>query len=346
MQKSPIKTIIQQFSIKKHANGNIEQTIEGFSSLDSAKDTELSFFSQAKYKADLENTQAAAVLMQPDLAHLPSPPQTCRLYVQDPQWLFCQILNWWVANQPTAKQPAGIQPNAIVDKTAIIGTGVSLGHFSTVGQDSKIGDQSQIGNRVHIGDHVEIGQDCQIHAGVVLYDQTKIGNQVIIQANTVVGADGFGYLQRRGKHVKIPQIGRVVIEDQVEIGANTCIDRAALTETYVGTGTKVDNLCQIAHGVKIGKHAIVCGQAGLGGSTVVEDKVVIAAQAGVKDHCHIGEGAVLLGASCVFKDVPKDQQVFGFPAQEKRQALRQMRQLTKLAKMSDNLTTLLAQLKS
>lgn len=327
-----------QFDIKQCAGGDTEQIIDGFSDLQSAKNTQLCFLNHQKHATDLKNTQAAAVLLPLDFQAATAPSTTCCLYAQDPQWLFCQIIDWCLdqqtPDQQTPSQPPEIRPSAVIHKTANIGQQVSVGHFTTVGQGSEVGDHSFIADRVCIGTQVKIGQGCKIHSGVVLYNHTQIGDNVTIHANAVIGADGFGYLQREGMHVKIPQIGWVVIENQVEIGANTCIDRAALKETRIKTGTKIDNLCQIGHGVSIGKHVIICAQSAIGGSAIIEDNVLIAGSVSIRDHCHIGESAVLLGGSIVIKNVPKNQHVFGHPAQEKHHAFKQIKQMAEFTKTS------------
>jgi UDP-3-O-[3-hydroxymyristoyl] glucosamine N-acyltransferase len=187
----------------------------------------------------------------------------------------------------------GISEHSVIHQTAKIGSNVFVGNFASVGENSEIGEGSQINDGVKIGNNVSIGQNSIIHSNCVIYDDICIGNNCIIHAGTIIGADGFGYVRDQNGYVKFPQIGTVVLENNVEIGATSCVDRGALGETRIGEGTKIDNLVQIAHNVKIGKRVIIASQTGISGSTIIEDDVVIGGQVGIGDHARILSGAII-----------------------------------------------------
>jgi UDP-3-O-[3-hydroxymyristoyl] glucosamine N-acyltransferase len=188
---------------------------------------------------------------------------------------------------------SGIGEHSIIHQTAEIGLNVFVGNFASIGENSVIGENSQICDGVKIGNNVLIGKHTVIHSNCVIYDNVSIGDNCIIHAGTIIGADGFGYVRDQNGYVKFPQVGTIVIENNVEIGANSCVDRGALGETIIGEGTKIDNLVQIAHNVKIGKRVVIAAQTGISGSTIIEDDVVIGGQVGIGDHARILSGAII-----------------------------------------------------
>lgn len=194
---------------------------------------------------------------------------------------------------PPEKGMAEIHPSATVPQTAVLGQGVSLGPFVSIGERTTIGENTELRAGARVGNDVRMGTGCVIHPNVVIEDHCVIGDDVILHAGVCVGADGFGYVRDADQHIKFPQIGTVIIENNVEIGANTCIDRGALGETRIGEGTKIDNLVQIAHNVSIGKRVIIAAQTGISGSTVIEDDCVIGGQVGMGDHARVLSGAVI-----------------------------------------------------
>ena len=210
---------------------------------------------------------------------------------------------------------------------------VYLGAFSSVGENSHIGEQSVILNSVTIGNQVKIGRNCCLHPNVVIYDHTEIGDNVTIHAGTVIGADGFGYKDRKGQHIKVPHVGNVIIHDNVEIGANTCIDRGAFGATVIGAGTKIDNIVQIGHNNTIGKNVIICGQTGISGSCTIEDNAILAGSAGIADHITIGHHAVIMARSGISHDVAPCMQVWGSPAKERKTAWKELAALGKLPEL-------------
>lgn len=219
------------------------------------------------------------------------------IFVDDPRLAFsiaCEILH------PPKRLEPSVHPTAIVSPSAKIGAGAFVGAFVTIGENSVIGEYCQIRNGVKIGDGVTIGSRSIFAPNVVIEDNCTIGSDVILHSGVVIGADGFGFARGADRYVKFPQIGTVVIEDDVEIGANSCVDRGALGETRIGEGTKIDNLVQIAHNVRIGKRVVIAGQSGIAGSSIIEDDVVIAGQVGISDHVTIKKGAIIGAKSAVF----------------------------------------------
>jgi UDP-3-O-[3-hydroxymyristoyl] glucosamine N-acyltransferase len=210
---------------------------------------------------------------------------------------------------------------------------VYVGSYAVIGENAVIGDGSDILAGVYIGKNAKIGRNCRIHPYAVIYDDVEIGDNVIIHSGAVIGAEGFGYKFRNGAHVKVPQVGNVVIEDNVEIGANTCIDRGALGSTVIGMGSKIDNLVQIGHNNKVGKHVIMCGQVGVSGSCTIEDYAILAGSAGVADHVTIGRGAIVLARSGIAGDVKAGAQVFGSPAKDKKEAYKEQIAISKLPEL-------------
>jgi UDP-3-O-[3-hydroxymyristoyl] glucosamine N-acyltransferase len=211
------------------------------------------------------------------------------IQVKNPKLAFAKI----AAQLHPPRTSNGIGQHSIIHQTAKTRAGVFVGNFVSIGENSVLDRNSQIGDGVKIGNEVLIGKNTVIHSNCVIYDNVSIGDNCIIHAGAIIGADGFGYVRDQNSYLKFPQIGTVVIEDNVEIGANSCIDRGALGETRIGEGTKIDNLVQIAHNVKIGKRVVIAAQTGISGSTVIEDDVVIGGQVGIGDHARISSGAII-----------------------------------------------------
>jgi len=278
----------------------------------------------------------AGVLLIPDTFE-PPPGRTC-ICVADPERAVSVALEC-LGPQPE-RVPPGVDEAARVASDAVV-EGASIGPFVRVGAGSVIGPGSQLHAGVYVGREVRMGRDCILWPGAVVRERTAIGDRVIIHSGAVIGADGFGYLQRDGIHIKIPQVGHVVIEDDVEIGALTAIDRARSGATRIGRGTKIDNLVQIAHNVQIGEHCIIVSQVGISGSTSLGHHVVMAGRAGASDHVHIGDGAQVAATSVVFSDVPPGSVVRGVPAVEHGRSLREQASVRKLGKWTQKLKDLL-----
>jgi len=308
--------------------GNLAVPIETAANIDEARVHQVSFIVSAKQAGKLSATTASAVIVPQGTTRDAVSEDTCLLVVKDPEMAFIACLNHLYPEKPN---PGTLSAKAEIDSTAVIGAGTSVAAFVTVGARASIGRDCRLQAGCRIGDDVSIGDGCVLHPNVVLYDGVTLGDNVTVHAGSVIGSDGFGYKFRNGEHLKFPQVGTVVIGSNVEIGSNTCIDRASLGATRVGQGTKIDNLVHIAHNVKIGAWALLCGQVGIGGSTVIEDRVVLASQCGIADHVTVGKQAMVLAQAGVTKDIAAQDQVMGFPATGRREALHQMAAMHKLA---------------
>lgn len=308
--------------------GHGDVPITSAANIDDAKPSQLSFVASARYLERLRGSHASGVIVPRGTSTSSVTNGTCLLAADDPEMAFVACLHRLYPAKPS---PGVISPQAHVDPSAVVGAGSLVEAFASVGAGTRIGANCRVHAGCRVGANVTLGTNCVLHANVVLYDGVTLGDNVIVHAGAVIGADGFGYKFRDGEHVKFPQVGTVEIGSNVEIGANTCIDRAALGVTRIGEGTKIDNQVHIAHNVTIGARALLCGQVGIGGSTVIEDYAVLASQCGVADHVTVGQRAMVLAQAGVTKDVAPNDQVMGFPAANRREALHHMAALRKLA---------------
>ncbi len=248
------------------------------------------------------------------------PIKTNFLYAKNPEWAYTLLVQYWDAQTP--KHTAGIHPTAVISASAKLGANVSVGAYSVIEDDVVIGDNTIIFPQVYIGKRTQIGTDCILYPQVVVREDCVLKNHVILQPGAKIGNDGFGFIFHEGKHHKIPQIGNVIIEDDVEIQANSCVDRAKLSHTVVGANTKIDNLVQIAHNVKVGRSTIMCAQVGVAGTTTIGNGVIAAGQVGIIGHLHIGDGVQMAAQSGVTCDIPAGQAYFGTPARPMKEMLR------------------------
>lgn len=272
----------------------------------------LVFFEQEKLFDTVSKSSADAVICTAEAAERLA---GRNLFISPrPYFALMSLVGWWLKQAPPPS--LGADPRAKIDPSAKLGEGVSVGAFSTLGKNVSLGDRTQIGENCQIGDNVTLGANCRLHPNVVIYEDCVLGDGVTVHSGVVIGADGFGFLLLDGKQQKIPQIGNVVIGNDVEIGANTTIDRATLGSTVIGEGTKIDNLVQIGHNCRIGRHSILCAQVGLAGSTIVGDYVYLAGQVGVAGHLTIGDRAMIGAQSGVSNDIPADSRYFGYPAMD------------------------------
>ena len=305
--------------------GPRDRSIESVAPLGTAQPHQLSFLSNRKYAAELAATAAGAILVPKKLEG--EDPRWIR--VDDPYFALARIMTRWFSDRP---KPKGISIKAVVAESARLGSDVALGHFATIGENVVIGNNVTVFQGVSIEAGSVIGDDCIIYPNVVIYDGTQIGNRCIIHSGVVIGSDGYGFATHGGKHHKIPQIGIVRVEDDVEIGAGTTIDRAALGETVIGEGTKIDNLVQIGHNVKVGKHCLLVSQVGIAGSTELGDYVAVAGQSGFSGHLKIGNRVQVAAKSAVLDDFPDDTKVMGSPAVPFTEFARRQAALKKLAR--------------
>ncbi len=295
--------------IEGTVNGNGATLISNFDKIEEGKSGSISFLSNPKYESYLYQTDASAVIISKDLT-LKKPVKTALIRVSDPYLAFTILLQKY--QELVEKKETGIQVPSYVADNAHISDNVFVGRFTLVDAGSRIGKNSQIYDRVSIGKNVTIGCDCTIYPGVVIYKDCIIGNNVVIHANSVIGSDGFGHApQTDGTFKSIPQLGNVVIEDDVSIGSNTTIDRATMGSTIIRKGVKIDNLVQIAHNVEIGANTAIAAQTGISGSTKVGENCLIAGQVGVAGHITIAPKTIVTGQSGVTKSVKKPGQTLG-----------------------------------
>jgi UDP-3-O-[3-hydroxymyristoyl] glucosamine N-acyltransferase len=318
--------------------GDGELTVHAARPLDTAGPGEISFVESASYQHLLSTTRASAVVVPKELTVT----DRTVIRVADPLTAFVEIARL-LHGRPEALT-AGVHERAHVHPSARLGEGVSVGPFACVGEGCEIGPRCCLHAHVVVGRDCKIGADSEIFAGVVLYDGTVLGQRVTVHANSVLGADGFGYRFQEGRHVKVPQLGHVELGDDVEIGSCTTIDRGTFQATRVGAGSKIDNLVQVGHNCQIGRHNLFVSQMGIAGSSSTGDYVVIAGQAGVVDHVHIGQGAVIGAQSGVNKDVPAGLRVLGAPARPEREQKRILILLEKLSAMRRDLQRIKQQL--
>jgi UDP-3-O-[3-hydroxymyristoyl] glucosamine N-acyltransferase len=291
--------------------GDPQTRITGVAGVDEAASGDLVFAETARFLEMARQSKAAAVLTSPELAGAETNGKPL-LLVTDPRLAFVRLLETLDSSRHTP--PPGVHPTAQIGEGTCIGNDVHIGAQVTVGANTTLGDRVTLLPGVSIGENCWIGDDTILHPNVVLYPRVTIGSRCILHAGCVLGADGFGYILVGGTLKKVPQLGTVEIGDDVEIGANTCIDRAKTGKTVIGSGTKIDNLVQIGHNVRVGRTCILVSQVGVAGSVTLGDGVVLAGQVGIKDHVTLGDGAKVGAKSGVISDVPANTTVLGNPA--------------------------------
>jgi UDP-3-O-[3-hydroxymyristoyl] glucosamine N-acyltransferase len=317
--------------------GDPAVSIAGVAPLDRASPTDLSFFGTAKYAPVFATSRAGVVLVSPELAESPGQAPS-RVVVDRPQEALLSLLPRFHRRADAA---AGVHQTAIIGRGARLGRNLSLGPYAVIGDRVVLGDNVVVGAHCVVGEGVEIGDDSRLYPSVTVYSGSHIGRRVIVHSGARIGSDGFGYVQRDGKHLKIPHVGRCIIEDDVEIGANSTIDRGSIDDTVVGAGTKIDNLVQIAHNVRIGKLCLIMAQVGIAGSVRVEDGAMLLGQVGVSGHHTIGAGSRLAAQAGVFGDIPAGETWSGYPARPHKEALRAQAALFKLPSLLRRIERLL-----
>lgn len=310
--------------------GDKQCAITSAGDIKSASTGQVTVLSDLTYAQYLPATQASACFVKDGALPAERPEHMALLVCKDPEISFIKAIGLLY---PAAEFPRRVSEQAFIAESAMIAHDVYIAPFASVGEGCLIGEGCEVLNGAYIGNDVKIGSHCRIHPNAVIYDHSRIGNNVVIHAGAVIGADGFGYKQRGSQHIKVPHVGTIVIEDNVEIGANTCIDRGTLGATLIGSGTKIDNLVQIGHNNAIGNNVIICGQTGISGSCTIGDNAILAGSAGIADHVKIGHHAVVMARSGVSSDIAPATQVVGSPAKEKKIAWKELAALTKMPEL-------------
>ena len=307
--------------------GDGEQEITGAAPLESAAPHEIAFVANRKAIASAAGSRAGCLMVTSDF-----PPGRTFIRVSDPRAAFARVI---ALLYPRKRIVPGIHPSGVIAEDVQIAATAAVGPHVTIGRGARIGERSSIGAGCSIGASVSIGDDCVLHANVTIYDNVSVGDRAVLHSGCVLGADGFGFVRAKDRYEKFPQIGRVEIGNDVEIGANSCVDRAALGVTSIGDGTKLDNMVHIAHNCRIGRNVVIAAQTGLSGGVIVEDDVVIGGQVGIGDKARIESGAVL-GSGCgilTSKIVRKGQVVWGTPARPLKEHLAQLATLARLPQL-------------
>jgi UDP-3-O-[3-hydroxymyristoyl] glucosamine N-acyltransferase len=316
--------------------GGADPEITGVAPLDHAGPGDLSILSSPRYAADAAATAAGAALVTEQLAD-ELQPGVARIIVADPHAALSALLP--LLHPPEAATP-GVHPTAVIAEDVVLGERCSVGPHAVVGTGTRVGSGAVIGAASVIGRHCTIGRDAYLHPHVTLYDRTVVGDRSILHSGVRAGADGFGYASSRSGHVKIQHVGRCVIGCDVEIGANTTIDRGSIGDTVIGDGCKIDNLVQVGHNVRMGEHCIIVSQVGVSGSTRLGRFVTLGGQAGIAGHVRIGDGAIVAAQAGVFGDVPAGATVSGYPARPHKEALRAQAGLFRMPQLVKRLRVL------
>lgn len=316
--------------------GGADPELSGVAPLERAQPTELSFLAHPRYVAYVQRSEAGALLVSEELEARVGEGRT-RIVVRDVHRALALVLNRLYPERPFE---AGVHPTAIVHEEAVLGTGVAVGPYAVIGRGARIGDRARIGAHVVIGEDCEVGDDVVLHPHVTLYPGVRVGPRSILHSGVRVGVDGFGYVFVDGAHRKVPQVGGCRIGADVEIGANTTIDRGSIGETEIGDGVKIDNLVHIGHNVRIGAHSIVVAQVGVAGSSTIGRGVTLAGQVGIPGHVTIGDGATIAAQAGVFGDVPAGAVYSGYPARPHKEALRAQAALFRLPEVMKRIRAL------
>lgn len=336
-----LRELAERLECRLEGDGGIE--ISGVAGLREAGPGDLTFLANPKYQGTLADTRAAAVLLRDDASSAPC----AILRTPDPYLAFARAVGLFA---PAARPAPGVHPMSAVAADAVLGRDVSIGAFVAIGEGASIGDRTVVYPNVTIGPGARVGTDCVIHSNVSLRERVTIGNRVILQNGVVIGGDGYGFVRRAdGTHEKIPQVAAVVIEDDVELGANTTVDRPAVGETRIKAGTKIDNLVMIGHGVTVGRNVLMAAQVGIAGSTEIGDEVMFGGQVGVGGHLTVGRGTSAVGQSGVTNSVPPGSMIAGYPAIDGREWRRSsviFRRLPELKKRIEALEARIAELTS
>ncbi len=307
-------------------SGDEEVVLDGVKTLEEAGPGDLSFFSLPRYRTHFERTRAGAVLVTPDVDE--GPDGVALIQVENPSYALAALAG--KAEEMARDFTPGIRAGAHVSESAVVDAGAAIHPGAVVGDEAVIGPGSEVCAGAVIGRGVQVGEDCVIHQNASVREGCILRDRVILQPGAVIGSDGFGYEFSEGRHQKVPQLGIVVLEDDVEVGANACVDRARIGRTVVGEGSKIDNLVQVGHNVQIGKHCILVALSGVAGSSRLGDHVTLAAQVGVNGHIEIASGVQLGGKTGAFQSITEPGAYLGAPAKPLKEEIRLWRELGKL----------------
>ncbi|HSJ10843.1 MAG TPA: UDP-3-O-(3-hydroxymyristoyl)glucosamine N-acyltransferase [Longimicrobiales bacterium] len=316
--------------------GGADPEISGAAPHDHAGPADLTLLASSRYLADADSTAAGVILVSANLADRVRPDRP-HIVVKDAHAALAAVLPLLY---PEAPREPGIHPSAVLEAGVRLGAGVTIGPFAHVGAGTEIGDGAVVSGHVSIGRLCRIGADAYLHPQVTMYDGVTLGERSILHSGVRVGVDGFGYTFRAGRHVKVPHVGRCTLGADVEIGANSTVDRGSIGATVISDGCKIDNLVHIGHNVRLGEHCIVVAQTGISGSTRAGKYVTFGGQAGINGHINIGDGATIAARSGVFGDVEPGLTVSGYPARPHKEALRAQAGLFKLPDMMKRLRAL------
>lgn len=311
---------------------NAQASVTRLCALDEAQEGGLCYLTSLDHPEPLKDLKAAALIVPEEAKGKELPFNGALLYAKNPEWAFILLMKYVDAKRQ--KHTAGIHPTAVVSPNAKLGANVSVGAYTVIEDGATVGDNTVIFPQCYIGKDVVIGKNCYIYPQVVIREDCILKDYVILQAGAKIGSDGFGFTFHEGRHQKIPQIGNVVIGNDVEIQSNTCIDRAKISSTVIGDNTKIDNLVQIGHNVRVGMSTIICAQVGAAGTTDIGNGVVLAGQVGLAGHMKIGDRVQVGAQSGVINSIPAGETYFGYPAMPKKEAFLQLAILRKLPEMN------------
>lgn len=318
--------------------GDGDRVICGVDGLESAGPGDLSFLSSSHYLAAMRRSKAEAVIIPPGVAPIS---KRHFLVCEEPAIAFEKIVSLFYPDAESASGFLGIHPTAQIHETAQLGANVAVGPYAVVDRDVVIGDNSTVGPHVYLGPQVTLGEECLIHPHVLIHPRCQLGNRVVVYSGAVLGSAGFGYTtDRQGRHHRLRHVSRLVVEDDVEIGANTVVDRGLYKETRIGRGSKIDGLVQIAHGVQVGEDNLIVGQTGIAGSSKTGRHVILAGQVGVKDHVELADGVICGARTGVMKSLLEPGKYAGEPATPVKELGPQMLALRKLASWVDRIVKL------
>lgn len=312
-----------------------ETAVRALCALEEAHEGGLCYVTSLEKTDLLKDLKASALIVPEEAKGKDLPFNGALLYAKNPEWAFILLMKYVDAQKQ--KHTSGIHPTAVIGENVTLGANVSVGAYTVLEDGAVIGDNTVIFPQCYIGKNVTVGKNCYIYPQVVIREECVLKDYVILQAGARIGSDGFGFAFHEGRHQKIPQIGNVVIGNDVEVQSNSCIDRAKISSTVIGDNTKIDNLVQIAHNVRVGQSSIMCAQVGVAGTTTIGNGVIAAGQVGIVGHLHIGDGVQMGAQSGIINSIPAGQSYFGYPAGPMKETLKKLAVENKLPEIYKDL---------